>query len=163
MDYIQDIAVLGNQLYLAEIHGLRIIDVADPAHPTELGYVAYEPNGVIGLEVAAVDAGRILALISNRAEKLDVLDVTDPLNIGMAPLPPSIASCPNGHLSFNGRYAYWLSRECGLLVLDRTALLNLPIVGRYAGIAYSHIAAVDDYIYISSRGLYVLKLKPEQP
>jgi hypothetical protein len=68
----QDVAVAGNMAYLADVFGVRLVNVADPAHPAELAY--YElPGDIFGVAIA----GETLYVASG-SRGLHVLDVSDP-------------------------------------------------------------------------------------
>ena len=75
--YTLNVRVLGNTAYLIRRDGLHIIDVADPAHPTELGVFARPmPSGAAN-DIKLVEANaKRYALIGD--VPVDVVDVTDP-------------------------------------------------------------------------------------
>jgi hypothetical protein len=97
-DAILDLAVAGNIVYLAEAFspfdrpvergGLRLVDVADPAHPEEVGFYPMNPLHVDEFEdpdaprgaqnVAVAGAHAYLTYRTERQGGLRVVDISDP-------------------------------------------------------------------------------------
>jgi len=74
--YTFNVRVLGTTAYLVRIDGLYIIDVADPAHPTQLGYY-HKPTLAYSNDVKLFETGgKRYAVIAD--VPVDVVDVTNP-------------------------------------------------------------------------------------
>lgn len=71
-----NVRVLGTTAYLVRIDGLYIIDVADPAHPTQVGYY-HKPQLSYSNDVKVFETGgKRYAVIADAP--VDVVDVTNP-------------------------------------------------------------------------------------
>lgn len=71
---------LGDVAYVTRHDGLHIVDVADPAHPSELGALAvgFPDDGEYYNDVKVTEAGdRIYALMGSNLRGVVVIDVTD--------------------------------------------------------------------------------------
>jgi hypothetical protein len=107
-----DVALRGNfALVAADVHGLRVIDVNDPAHPAETG--SYVPASTA---VRGVDASGTKAYVSTQPGGLRVVDVADPTApapLGFVPL----AGSPQG-ITVQGTRAFVAAGHSGLQIVD---------------------------------------------
>ncbi len=152
-DRTLNVRVLGNYAYLVRDNGLSIIDIRDPARPTNIGHWV---NGYSN-DVKLVSAGaKTYALIADSPSKIvDVTDPTQPVTVGAAHEP--------AHTVFtetrNGRtYAYWGGLTGACPVDDVTDPLHPIRLGSFqtAG-SYVHDMMIDQgigYLNAWDAGLY---------
>jgi hypothetical protein len=105
--FAKDLAVAGHYAYVtAWDEGLRVIDVANPAAPTEVGSYKYSPHSSTQ-GVAAADG--YVYITDQRDNRLMVLDASNPTalrNIATVALPGGgdNVTTANGYLYVNTRY-----------------------------------------------------------
>jgi hypothetical protein len=137
---------------MVDQHALRVISVADPARPTEIGDSEILSDGS-GVAVAGQ-----LGYVADGDSGLRVVSVSDPsqpVEIGYHPTPGSARD-----VAVADNYAYVLDTD-GLRVLS-VADPGHPIeVGSYApagGCGSAEVVVVGDYVYIAgfSQGLTIL-------
>jgi hypothetical protein len=68
------LAIVGNYVYLAQ-HGLHIVDISDPSHPTEVGYCACHAEEEIDTNITVQGH---YAYVSNSTRGLLIIDIADP-------------------------------------------------------------------------------------
>jgi hypothetical protein len=136
-----DLAVVGNLVYLAALPDLRIIDVSNPAAPVLAGTYMLGSTG--NLDVV----GNRLYLNMHGFEILDLSDPIHPLLLG------GYYQGSLGWTSFSvsGNRAYLLRSAGGVDVLDISSP-NMPIlIGTYTNIDF-----LDGYFHPSTRGFQVV-------
>lgn len=109
--YSYDLALAGSTLYVADTSGgLRLIDVADPYFPVELGSSA-TPNRAYG-----VSTDGSIAYVTATQAGLLLVDVTDPSS------PDLLSTFSDGsyawHVELRNGYAFLTDRLDGLYVID---------------------------------------------
>jgi hypothetical protein len=144
------LAVRDSYAYLAGFEGncLRVVSLADPAHPTEVGYLALpdlpDDLAVIGgfAYVADYSAGLVIA---------DVTDPTHPVQVRVYPVPGLTL-----HVSALGEYAYIAGYWTTLRLLDLSNPRNPSQIGFYDdfGVAQD-IVPVGRYVYVPGPGLHI--------
>lgn len=111
-----NVRVLGDRAYLIRQDGLRIIDVADPAQPVELGHYRRAGQGYSN-DVKLVEAnGKRYALIAD--SPVDVVDVTDPAAPRLAAQIPEEAHTLFTETRGGATYAYFGNYDGSCPVFD---------------------------------------------
>ena len=109
--YAYGVAVAGNYAYVADCDsGLRVISIADPAHPSEVGYCD-TPDWALGVAVAGnyayvADGGAGLRVIS-------IADPAHPSEVGYYVTPGDAYG-----VAVAGNYAYVADFAAGLRVIE---------------------------------------------
>lgn len=128
--------------YLATAaHGLQVLNVADPAHPTQLFLEGVIANG------AAVHFDSPFLFITDTARGLRVFNVTNPA----APVLASQLRTggPTESVDVSGNYAYVGDRYGGFHVIDHTNPLEPVRVGGQAqGLNAAGVRVVGDRAYV---------------
>ena len=110
-----DIVVSGRRLYSCQGNGgLVILDLTDPAQPTQVGLFRTDAQTV------AADGNRVYVGTSDSVQFLDVSDVAHPRLFGgwRVPTPqPPVAS-----IAISGRYAYLAAPFSGVWIIDADAV-----------------------------------------
>ena len=141
-DVVRGVAVAGDYAYVADWDaGLRVVDVSDLAHPTEVGY--YDTPG--SAEDVAVAGG--YAYVADEDAGLRVIDVGDPAH----PTEVGYYDTP-GHawdVVVAGHYAY-VADDDGLRIID----VSDPTMPTEAGFHDTPwkaigVAVTDNYIYVA--------------
>jgi hypothetical protein len=163
---------LGTTAYLArDSDGLRIIDLADPAQPADLGHLpaAFAPDEYYNdIKVARAGDGRVYAYLGSNLRGVVVADVTDAADpVEVATFPPGDGGQVNVHSLFiEGDRLYAAHTTIGGLeiydVADPTSPVRLgtyvhPDVGIAGG--YVHDLFVQDgvaYLNYWNLGLVVV-------
>jgi hypothetical protein len=159
-DIVQDIYVSGDYAYVAaDDAGLRVMDVSDPANPTEVGY--YDTPGC----AKGVDISGSYAYVADEYEGLRVVDVSDPANpteVGYYDTPWDADG-----VDISGSYAYVADSGSGLRVVDVSDPSDPTEVGYYdtPGYAYGvYVSASTAYVADGSEGLRVVDVSdPANP
>jgi uncharacterized repeat protein (TIGR02543 family) len=113
--YVYAVAVQGNYVYVSDLYwwsGLRVIDIADPLNPFEVGYLDF-PNGEWRVRQIAV-RGDFVYLIQDY-KTCKVIDVSDPEN------PSEVTSFETYYpvnLAVSGNYLFVSDWILGLRVMD---------------------------------------------
>jgi hypothetical protein len=171
-----NVRVAGDLAYVARYQdGLRIVDVSDPASPTEVGHLATEfPDDFeIYNDVKLVDGpgGERFALMASNLVGVVVVDVTDPAapeivgHFGSTPFP---GEPKNVHTLFvDGGKAYIAIRDYGLEIFD-LADPRAPVrLGRFSPDGYLHDLYVSGdraYLNFWELGMAIVDVSdPTQP
>lgn len=150
---------LGTVAYIAHgWDGLRIVDLADPAQPEDLGFspVAYPDAGEFYNDVKLTEAnGKVYALVASDLRGVVVIDVTDgarPTEVTTFPEPPPGSGSVNVHTLFEeGERLYVANIDLGGLEIYDIADPENPVligdfvdpdVGTFGG--FVHDLSVDD-------------------
>lgn len=152
-DVVRDVAVAGSYAYVADYYGgLRVIDVANPAAPDEVG--AHDtPGSARGVAVAGSYA--YVADWDGGLRMINVANSTAPVEVGAYEMPGYAWS-----VAVAGSYAYVADIFKGLRVID-VANPAAPVeVGVYVtpGATYS-VAVAGSYVYVADAdgGLLILR------
>lgn len=152
--YVEEVVISGTLAYVAAGGaGLRVVDVSDPAHPTEVG--AWDSLGYA--EGVAVAGGTLY--LADGPYGLRTVDVSDPTH------PTEVGYVCDMNYAFDvvvgGEYAYIAAGGAGLLVADvsdpanpaEVAVLDTP------GYAYG-VAIANDAAFIADgwEGLYIVSV-----
>jgi len=169
----------GRQVYLINqshpTSDMRIVDVSDPAHPTEMG--RYTPGttsliqGVHDVYLTVRD-GRTYAYVNRLRMGLEIFDVTEPGSPTLVgSFMPGTASHSGWFFEANGQHYFAHTDEGfnqGLTVLNVEDVTKPEVVSVYRkrpGISIHNIRVVDGIAYIAYYvdGLVVLDLRnPEK-
>ncbi len=151
----QAVAVSGGYAFVADWStGLRVISVADPAHPTEVGHLdtpdSAERIAVSGNYAYVICSGAGLRIIS-------VADPTHPTEVGSYDTPGLSSS-----VAVDGSFAYVAGVDSGLWVISITDPAHPTVVGRWleSGTMTSSIAVAGHFVYVVdySQGLRVISV-----
>jgi hypothetical protein len=140
------VAVEGNYAFVADWgSGLRVISVADPAHPAEVGH-ADIPDAVA---VAVSGNYAYVVCLLSGLRVFSVADPTHPTEVGYYDTP-GLSYC----VAVNGDYAYVTDADSGLWVISISDPTHPTEVGHWVvpDITYSiavagHFVYVADYFY----------------
>jgi parallel beta-helix repeat protein len=158
--FVEDVAVSGNLAYVAAGGaGLRIVDVSNPSHPTEIG--AWDSRGYA--EGVAV-AGNV-AFLADGPYGLRLVDVSNPAQ------PNEIGFAFEMNYAFkvavDGQYAYIAAAGAGLLIADVSDPRHPVEVGTYDTPGYAYGVAVSgNTVYIADgwEGLKIVDVTdPKHP
>ncbi len=157
------VAISGTRAYVADAFmGLRVLDIANPLQPHELG----------GYEVAGGHAGSVMvagstAYVADRNSGLRVMDVSDPAHPSQVGLYSPMGNAKE--ISISGSYAFVGAGNFGLRIIDvsqpahpvQTGALE---IGEHA----DYLEVVTPYVYICTMGvgssLFVVDISnPTQP
>jgi len=145
---VGSVCAIGNYAYVLGGGGLWVLDVSDPAHPQQVGYVAMTSVGSVDVAGNYVFAGGAFLRV------VDVSNPANPTEVYSLALPES-----DGQVYVSGSYAYVTTCNYGLRVFDISNPANPIQVGEYdtTGCARK-VRVVGDYIYIAdaSNGLVIL-------
>ena len=167
------IQVAGRYAYVPEgANGLLVLDVTNPAHPKRIGALD-TPGTARGLAVT----GQFVC-VADWAAGLQIIDVSDPENPFRAgtfvppgnPLPSgAIITAAVQDVDVSGRYAYVLTSQPGMHIVDMSDPANPKATGIYRAAAPagnpSLVAAAGKYVYgCANAGLQIIDVSdPAQP
>jgi PKD repeat protein len=137
-----DVAVSGTYAYVADnSSGLRVIDISDPANPTEVGF--YDTPGYAN--GVAVSGTYAYVADSNGLRVIDISDPAHPTEVGYYDTSAA-------NVAVSGTYAY-VAAAAGLRVIDVSDPANPTEVGFYdtPGNAYG-VAVSGRYAYVADWG-----------
>jgi hypothetical protein len=103
------VAVVGGYAYVADCPDLRVISVADPAHPTEVGHY----TSPYALGVAVTGSLAYLADISDGVRVVSVADPANPIEVGYYKGDYQVSG-----VAVDGDYIYAASADSGLQVYE---------------------------------------------
>ena len=137
------VAVQGTYAFVADFDaGLRVISVADPAHPTEVGHTD-TPDSAVRVTVS----GNYAYVVGMQAG-LRVISVADPAN----PIEVGSYDTPGRALgvAVGGDYAYLVDRDSGLLVISIADPAHPTMVGHWnmSGSMVADIAVAGHFVYV---------------
>jgi len=157
-----NVRVADGVAYVADYwDGLRIVDVADPAHMVELGHqpVEYPASGEIYNDVKIADdgAGHRYALMGSNVAGVVVVDVTDPGRPAIASHFGTAASKGTDiHTLFLDRgKAYLANIDLGLEIWDVADPAHATKLGAWALDDASHPFAFPHDLYVEGDRAYV--------
>ena len=153
--FATDVALGGTLAYVADgVSGLRVVDVADPSSPDELG--SWNTPG----SAADVEVVGGIAWVADRDASLRAIDVSDPatpFEIGFFDTPYFA-----NDVELSGDLAFVADGAAGLRVIDVSAPTNPVEIGALATAA-SDVAAVGGLVYVAAndRTVRIVDLGPE--
>jgi hypothetical protein len=158
-DIVFDIVVAGDFAYVADIDGgLRVVSLADPSGPVEVGF--YDTPG----EAVGVDVGAGYAYIADNFAGLRVVDIrnpTAPVEVGFYKPAPWITG-----VALKAPYIYLVDSSRGLHIVDISNPAVPNEVG-YVGLMDAYGVAVSgNYAYVAAGtdGLRVVDISnPSSP
>ena len=117
--YTKDVAVAvsadGNTAYLADhVSGLQIIDVSDPAAPTQLG--SLDTPGVARGVTLSADGNT--AYVADEASGLQIIDVSNPNSPTLTSTFNTLGAAEDITLSADGNTIFLADRAPGLQIID---------------------------------------------
>jgi hypothetical protein len=120
------VAPVGDYVYIANVDTLRVVSVANPAHPVEVGHC-----GALG-EARGVAVSGDYAYVADMDSSLRVFSIADPVN------PVEVGRCRTPEMAMSvvvsGGYAYVGLRDSGLRVIsvaDPSHPTEVAHCGRY--------------------------------
>jgi len=154
-----NVVVVGNYAFTADLHGLTIYDLSDPGDPAKVGELLL-PDEAHGIAVSGS-----AAYVADGPSGLQIIDVSDPSNpvlLGSFDTPGNAFG-----LATSGSLVYVADRRSGLQVIDLSDPSNPVLLGNYdtpgdaLGIAVSGSAA---YVADGGSGLQVIDVSdPSNP
>ncbi len=117
------VAVVGNTAYLTDSAGLHLLDISNPAAPTETGF--YPAESATGL---VVEGAMAYLMSGGQLHLADVSNPATPQQLDLYPLP----GAPT-YLAVAGQMAYLGAGQAGLVILDVSNPAAPREVGRIAG------------------------------
>ena len=142
---VNGLEIVGQYAYLSDGYdGLKILDVSDPVKPTLLG--TYETPGFV-FDLAVADNYAYLAKKAKEGGGLYIVDISDPTT----PFEAGRFTEQRGFaVAVSDGYAYFLTPDAGMLVLDVSEPALPVVVGQYQVAGSIHqVMIVDDYAYVS--------------
>jgi hypothetical protein len=146
---VQDLTVAGDYAYLAaDEAGLRIIDIADPTSPIEIGF--YDTVGAEG--VAVMDHYAYVVTGSDYCALyiLDVADPADPVLVGVH--RDDIIGYPT-NVRIYGNHAYVMASL--LTVFDLANPISPTLASHLPAGLVADVAVVNNYAYAAGNGLSI--------
>jgi hypothetical protein len=155
-------AVVGSNAYLVDFSHLRILDVANPAAPRQIGACRLFPEGTASLGAIAVTVAGDFAYVVDGfgLRVIDVSDANNPREIGYSPTEGSAFDFYTPALTVVGSYAY-IAENPGLRIVDISdpalpVQVGLQQLGRSLP---SRIAITGQYAYIVDPAHYARGLR----
>ncbi len=137
---VEYVTLVGNYAYVSGWDGLHIVDVSNPAAPTEVGF--YDTSGIAyGVAVTGIYA------YLGDGDGLRVVNVSNPtlpIEVGFYDAPGYVYD-----VAVAGNYAYVTAGEAGLRVVDVSNPATPTEVGFYDSPGYSGgVALAGSYAYV---------------
>lgn len=108
--YLESLRFAGDTAYIAERSGLRIVDLSNPAIPSEIGF--FDSTG----ETFDVEISHNRAFLANGTSGLELVDITNPAS--QTRLGGFATPDPAMDIAVQGNYAFVAAKRAGLLVVD---------------------------------------------
>ncbi len=147
------LAVSGSYAFIADWNaGLRVISVADPAHPVEVGH-ADGPDSAIGVAVSGSYA--YVIDLSAGLRVISIADPAHPTEVGYHDTP-GLAYC----VAVNGNYAYVADMDSGLWVISIADPAHPTMAGHLDLQWALSLAASGHFVYVADHdyGLRVISV-----
>jgi len=155
--YAMGVALRGDLAFVANwpSHGLRVISVADPAYPRDVGHVDIVPDSAMAVAVSGN-----YAYIANLGAGLLVISVADSAH------PAVVGSCKTPgrayRIAVGGDYAFVAQLDSGLSVISISDPTHPTRVGQWhaSGSLASNVAVAGHFVYLTdmSRGFSVVSV-----
>lgn len=151
---IHSLAVVGSHAYIAAgLAGLRVIDIADPTAPTEIGF--YDTPG----DTWGVAVGEDRVYVADGYAGLRIINVANPV----APVLIGYYKTPDYAISvaIAGSHIYVADGLAGLRILDVANPSAPREIGFYGVSDYAHgLTMVGDYVYLADKnaGLRIINV-----
>jgi hypothetical protein len=111
--YANNVAVSATLCYVAGGTFLRVMDVADPSVPRQIGYSQFQKGSVVEMaQQVALRAGYAYVAASGGIHAMNVGNPSSPAEAGFLHLPE-----PATDIVFGGEYAYVAAGEAGMYIL----------------------------------------------
>jgi hypothetical protein len=111
--YANNVAVSATLCYVAGGTFLRVMDVADPSVPRQIGYNQFQKGSVVEMaQQVALRAGYAYVAASGGIHAMNVGNPSSPVEAGFLHLPE-----PATDIVFSGEYAYVAAGEAGMYIL----------------------------------------------
>jgi hypothetical protein len=153
----RNLYVEGNYAYIADgDHGLRVISVANPNNPSEVGELI-TPNAA---DVYIVDSNAYLADWNEGLKVIDISTPSNPIEIG------SYQDYGGAAVHVSGSYAYMAAGANGLRIINVTTPSNPLEVGYYDTIEIWDVHVRGNYAFVigEDHGLTILDISdPSNP
>ncbi|MFO7918974.1 MAG: PQQ-binding-like beta-propeller repeat protein [Anaerolineae bacterium] len=143
------VALSGDHAYVAAGDGgLRVVDVADPSHPSEVGSCD-PPGNAYGVAVS----GNCAYVADGNLRVIDVSDPSDPSEVGSCDTLGSAYA-----VAVSGDHAYVADYDGGLWVVDVSDSTEPSKVGFYATSYAVDVTLSGGHVYVAggSDGLFIL-------
>lgn len=157
---VGDIAVEGQYAYLgrydedsnSQLQGLTILNVSNPASPTEVG--SFTTSGGTYADVYDVDVAGSLVYLAASDAGLRIVDVSNP----SSPVEVGSHSFAAKSVTVSGRYAY-VTDGLRLGIFDISDVTNPIQIGAFQMSGAADVLLVGDLIYLANGygGLFVLR------
>jgi hypothetical protein len=146
-DWALGVAVDENHAYLAASKsGLRVLSIADPAHPIEVGYFAAPGNQMRSVKVMGDIA--YIADCDSSLRIISVADPTNPVEVGRVELPSQALG-----VDVSGDYAFVADDDSGLRIIHVADPANPIEVGHYTYVrGATDIVVAGNYAYVADDG-----------
>jgi hypothetical protein len=158
----RDFAISGGVAYLANEFGLVIVDISDPFHPHERGFISLSewPGGEILSASVGVVVENGLAYVASEKAGIKIVDVSQPAS------PTLIGNCRfDGaqDVVVAGNYAY-VASSSGLTVVDVSDPRN-PVQRSFIGTPDSaeRVNLKDNIVYMSERNTGMVTIDVSNP
>jgi hypothetical protein len=153
----EDVAVQGDYAYVAVGLRLVVLDVSDPATPTEIGSTPPFPEFVEGVAVSGT-----LAYVADGMTGLRVVDIsepTDPVEVGVYDTPGYAEG-----VVVSGTHAYVADGHYGLRIVDVSDPVHPSEVAYAYPLHYVFDVALDgQYAYLAAAGAGLLVVDVSDP
>jgi hypothetical protein len=159
--YVYAVAVQDHYAYVSDLYwwsGLRVIDIADPLNPFEVGYLDF-PNGEWRVREMAASGDHVYLIQDYKTCK--VIDVSDPQN------PSEVASFETyypANLRFSGNLLFISDWILGLRVMDvssPSSPTQVDLLTRVSG-AWGFVIR-ENLLYIADRDGSFVILEHKRP
>jgi hypothetical protein len=154
-----DLAVVGDQVYIASIDGgLAVVDIADPANPLQVGSASIQTGSPV--DVAAAGDYAYVAAAEAGLQIFDVSDPTNPRAAGRSETPGNAVA-----VAVQNDHVFVADGQTGLQVVDAANPADPTVVGDFRNGGARSLAVTGDYAFVGGPlGLDVLDItSPRQP
>jgi hypothetical protein len=141
-EYVYAVEVDGNYAYLSGNRGMRIVSVADPANPVEVGHYS-GPGAAFGVGVAGNRAYVVAGDSGLRV--ISIADPANPVEVGHCILPGNAYD-----VAVAGGHAYVADNDSGLRVVSLADSAHPVEVGQYGTSGWTqHLALQGTCVYLA--------------
>ena len=140
----------GDHVYVANVDTLRVVSVADPAHPVEVGYND-SPSWARGVAVSGNYA--YVADCDSSLRVFSIADRANPVEVGRC-RTPDMAVC----VVVSGKYAYVATSDSGLRVISVEDPAHPIEVGHFRTDYPNDMAVSGSYVYLAAGALRIISV-----